>query len=105
MDTEISSGSTQTTDSVTVSNDESVTFQFEGDGDSDNLDFVFQARVDDLDSWSNLDERNIDLTVFEQNNKLFPFDILDLEQFRVKITNKSSLATSLKVVSSHSEQQ
>lgn len=102
----ISSDQTVTTSTVKLLNDESLSVQFEGDTNSVDLSFEFQVKVDPNDEWSNFDNlENINLTNNSTNNKVFQFDVLDLERFRIKITNNADSSTTLTVVTSQSDQQ
>ena len=105
LDQSINSDASATSSVVTISNDATVTFQFEGDDDSNDLDLRVEARVDPVDGWAELDDVNINLTDFSNNNYLKQYDVLDLEEFRITVTNNAAQSTNLKIISSHSEQQ
>jgi len=104
--TTISAGGSVTSNPVSLEDEEGLTLQFEGDNNSTDLSFEIQGRVDSLDSWSELDTlNNQDLTTKVNNNQLTQYDVLDLEELKVKATNNSADATDLKIVTSHTDQQ
>ncbi len=102
-----SSGGTSTSDTVSLDNDESLSLQFQGDSNSTDITFTVEAKVDGLDEWSQLDElANTDLTSnLTNNNEIAQYDVLDLEQLRVKSTNNAASDTVIDIIASHSDQQ
>ncbi len=101
-----SGGGTSTSETVQLSDDESLHIQMQGDANSTDLTFTIMGKVDGIDEWAQLDElANVDLTTNQNNNQLEPYDVLDLEGFRVITTNNAASDTVIDLIVSHSDQQ
>jgi len=99
-------GGTSTSSAVSLEEDESMTLQVEGDSNSTNLDFEIQAKVDSIDNWAVLDNlTGEDLTTGNVDNKIYQYDVLDLEELRVITTNNDASSTTVKIVTQHTSQQ
>jgi len=100
-----SGGGTSTSTKVSLEDDESLSIQVEGDANSNDLDFAIQAKVDSQDNWADLDNISKDVTSGSTNNEIFQYDVLDLEEFRVKTTNNAASDTVLTIITSQSNQE
>lgn len=99
--TSISSGDSSTSVTLELDDNLTTTLLFDGDSDSSNLEVLVQARFDDSESWSRFDKLDsFDLTETDNNSKIIPYDTLDLENLRTKITNNGASSTTVSVIAS-----
>lgn len=97
----ISSGSSSTSNALELDDHTTATLEFEGDAESKNLNIFIQAKFDESDAWGRYDKiKEVYLTDADNNTKIFPYDVLDLEKLRVKTENNGNKETAVSIIAS-----
>jgi hypothetical protein len=95
----VASGNSVLSDEVDLFLHDTLSLEIVGDGDSTDLDASVQARLIQGESFGEYDAtfEGQDLTKSENNKVIVPYDVSDVNDARVEITNNGSSSTSVTV--------
>jgi len=95
----ISSSGSETSDTVNVRNESTATLYIEGDSNTSDINVTAEAKVRDVDSdsWAEHDASitNSDVTATNNNAKTYTYDVENLTDFRLVVTNNAASSTTI----------